>query len=280
MLLSSTSARLRSIALPACLVLLAGCAGTETTPDTSEADSSQAETSAESPASSEPGELTVVANGEDFVRQGFTSKDGWEIAFDRVEVSLGEIVPQHEDGAPVEPIAPQTVDLAAGDENAEPIPIATMTVPSGYYNGINWSIAPMEDDSPSVVMTGTAMKDDRELAFELAFAPNLAYSCGEYVGDERKGFVEPDSPGELEVTLHFDHIFGDAGAPADDKINTGGFGFDRFAAVADGDTVVVTPETLDEQFSEEDLADIAAPLTSLGHVGEGHCEETAESAQL
>ena len=29
-------------------------------------------------------ETALVANGEDFVRQGFVSKDGWRISFDHV----------------------------------------------------------------------------------------------------------------------------------------------------------------------------------------------------
>ncbi|MGD1903430.1 MAG: DUF4382 domain-containing protein [Geitlerinemataceae cyanobacterium] len=265
MSLFSRSPRLCALALPACLTLLAGCAGEE---NASSSDTATA-------ANTEPGQLTVVANGEDFVRQGFTSKDGWRIDFDRVEVTLGEIVPKSEAGDPVEPIAPQSVDLAAGDENAEPIELTTVTVPSGYYSGVEWSIA-SADDAPSIVMTGTAKKDDREMAFELAFAPNLAYSCGEYVGDERKGFVEPDAPGELEITFHFDHIFGDAGAPADDKINVGGFGFDRFAALEKDGKVVVTPETMSEQFSVDEISQIAAPIAGLGHVGEGHCEAAAQ----
>ncbi|WP_262562789.1 hypothetical protein [Acaryochloris sp. CCMEE 5410] len=37
------------------------------------------------------GTLKVAANGEDFVRQGFTSKDGWQISFDHVYAHLSEI---------------------------------------------------------------------------------------------------------------------------------------------------------------------------------------------
>ncbi|WP_353736712.1 hypothetical protein [Moorena sp. SIO2C4] len=33
------------------------------------------------------GKLQFRANGEDFVRQGFVSKDRWQISFDRVQKS-------------------------------------------------------------------------------------------------------------------------------------------------------------------------------------------------
>ena len=38
----------------------------------------------------ETGRLQFVANGEDFVRQGFVSKDGWAIGFDHVYINLAD----------------------------------------------------------------------------------------------------------------------------------------------------------------------------------------------
>lgn len=249
---------------------LSSCAS----PETSEAPAPDASPDA----AATTGQLAIAANGEDFVREGFTSKDGWAIAFDLVKVSLGEVVPLQDD-IPGEAIAPQAIDLAAGDDTAEPIPLGTVTVPSGHYNGIQWSFAPSEDQ-PSLTLVGTATKDDRRLTFNLTFAPDTAYTCGEYIGDVRKGFVEPDAPGDLEITLHFDHIFGDAGVPSSEEINTEGFGFDRFAALADGDSVVVTPATMSEQLSPEEVTQLEALIAGLGHVGEGHCEpvENPEAA--
>lgn len=216
------------------------------------------------------GDLMIAANGEDFVREGFTSKDGWAIAFDRVEVSLGEVVPLQDTVAGTA-IAPQVVDLAAGDETAKLIALGTVTVPSGHYNAVNWSFAP-SDEQPSLTLIGTATKDGQTLSFNLAFAPDTAYACGEYVGDIRKGFVEADAPGDLEITLHFDHIFGDGGLPASEEVNTKGFGFDRFAALAEGSLIVVTPETMADQLSPEEVAQLTELISGLGHVGEGHCE--------
>jgi len=37
------------------------------------------------------GTLQFYANGEDFVRQGFVSKDGWAINFDTVNITLENI---------------------------------------------------------------------------------------------------------------------------------------------------------------------------------------------
>ncbi|MEO0847818.1 MAG: DUF4382 domain-containing protein, partial [Cyanobacteria bacterium J06648_1] len=43
-------------------------------------------------ASTDGGTLTLVANGEDFVRQGFVSKDGWQIDFAHLFVNIGEAI--------------------------------------------------------------------------------------------------------------------------------------------------------------------------------------------
>ena len=257
-----SAAPFRSFIILGCLTLLSSC----TTPEVSE----ETEPGAALEPEATTGQLAIAANGEDFVREGFTSKDGWAITFDQVEVSLGEVVPLQAATAGTA-IAPQVVDLAAGDDTAEPIALGTVTVPSGHYNAINWSFAP-SDEQPSLKLVGTATKDDRTLRFNLAFAPDTAYTCGEYIGDIRKGFVEPDAPGDLEITLHFDHIFGDGSLPSSEEINTEGFGFDRFAALADGGAIVVTPETMADQLSPEEVAQLTELISGLGHVGEGHCE--------
>ena len=38
------------------------------------------------------GILEFFANGEDFVRQGFVSKDGWQITFESLPIGIADIV--------------------------------------------------------------------------------------------------------------------------------------------------------------------------------------------
>jgi len=59
-------------------ILLAGCKSAETLAQQGKIDNR--------------GNLVLVANGEDFVRQGFLTKDGWKIEFDRLEVSVSEVI--------------------------------------------------------------------------------------------------------------------------------------------------------------------------------------------
>ncbi len=279
-----------SIKLTFCLAAIAllgamGCTPpqTETSENTAEP---VAETSTET-TSEGTGTLAVKANGEDFVRQGFTTKDGWEIEFDNLYVTLANVTAYQTD-PPFDPqgeaeLEPQetvlvsdlkTVDLAAGDETAEPIVIDTQTAASGHYNALSWQMAKAtEGDAQghAIVLAGTAQKAGETIDFVLKLDPELTFTCGEFVGDSRKGFLEPEDTADLEATFHFDHLFGDGEAPADDDINTGALGFDPIANLAENGKVEADTAMLEQQLSPEDYAKLESILPSLGHVGEGHC---------
>jgi len=80
-------------------------------------------------------------------------------------------------------------------------------------------------------MQGTATKDGESLPFTIGISEALSFTCGDFVGDARKGILDDGAMADIESTFHFDHLFGDAGAPMDDAINTGALGFDPLAAM-------------------------------------------------
>ena len=235
------------IALSVLAIIIAGCIGSGAT-----------------------GKLQLYANGEDFVRQGFVSKDGWSINFDHAYITLAEVTAYHTD-PPYDPHSEAdikgkvtadldkiyTVDLAEGDEDAPPIFVDEVSdVPVGHYNAISWKMARAESGPAaghSLVMIGIAEKDGQSIDFTISIDEECEYNCGEYVGDERKGILEEGSMADLEMTFHFDHIFGDAELPADDGLNLAAVGFEPFAEGAEAGTVINMTEM------------------HLGHVGEGHC---------
>ena len=264
---------------------LLGCGGdrpTATAPDAPET----AETGS---AEGGTGTLVIRANGEDFVREGFTTKDGWEIEFDHVFVSLADIIAAQTD-PPFDPEAGtalnakaevkvegiQVVDLAEGDASAEPIPVAEVEAPAGRFNALAWRMVPAESgpsEDYTVWMQGTATKDGETVPFTIKVNEELAFTCGDFVGDDRKGILTAGDEADLEATFHFDHLFGDGDAPADDSINTGALGFDPLFALAQGGVVDVDSAALQAGLSEADYITFLSILPSLGHVGEGHCEE-------
>jgi hypothetical protein len=228
----------------------------------------------------ETGSLSFYVNGEDFVRNGFTSKDGYNLTFDSIEINLDNItayqVESEEDITadgvvdPVEEVAlgeTVSVDLKEGDE---PILVGTVDdVPVGQYNSISWDMI-NNSDGYTIVIKGEAEKDGTITPFEISLSDEIAFYAGEYVGDERKGFVETDSEGDLEMTFHFDHLFGDGTIDAEDTLNTDAIGFEPFMAYEDGGEIVVTTEDL----SAEDSEQVSEILLTLGHVGEGHAYST------
>ena len=96
-----------------------------------------------------------------------------------------------------------------------------------------------------------------------------------YVGDEIKGMLKENSSAEVEMTFHFDHIFGDKNAPADDHINTGSAGFDYFMQFANGSNIKVAQK---EMKSTAGYKKLMKSLWTLGHLGEGHCHVSNQTS--
>lgn len=284
---------LGAIALSSALFLTA-CSNNPSETTTSETETTAAETAESIPEGT--GTLAVRANGEDFVRQGFTTKDGWNVSFDNLYVHLDDVTAYQTDppydafsgGEPqaketVQLVESQTVDLAEGGDDAEPILLKETEAPSGQYNAISWEMTPAAEGPAEgyvMLLDGTATKDGETVDFVLKIDQPLTFTCGEFVGDERKGILQPGESTDLETTFHFDHLFGDGDAPADDEINTGALGFDPIAELAENGTVDVDYATLMERLSPEEQEKLKNILPSLGHVGEGHCHESEIGASM
>ena len=240
------------------------------------------------------GTLQLVANGEDFVRRGFVSKDQWQITLDHVFVTLDQITASQTSliygalgrstgtvtNVPAITLdSPVTVDLAAGDAQAPPIPVAAVSAPTGHYRGLAWRMIPASEGpakGSSLLLQGTAKRQDQVLPFTLSLNPTLSFRCGEYIGEERKGILRANQTAELEATFHFDHLFGNRAAALDDEVNQGALGFAPLAQLAQAGQVDLNMDQLRTQLSPENAKKLRELLPSLGHVGEGHCEAELE----
>ena len=217
------------------------------------------------------GTLQFFANGEELITEGFVApkltKDGWELKFDHAFVTLSGIT-AHVTNPPYNP---HSGDAISGETNVRLEGIHTVDlvrsgptvlvgevsgVKPGQYNAISWNMVKAADGvlaGYSMVLIGTARKGDRKVPFQIKSTDEVGYRCGEFVGDERKGFVTEGAVGDLEMTFHFDHIFGRTDKAPDDPLNLEALGFDRF--------------------TEKTPAVHALELKGmhLGHAGEGHC---------
>ncbi len=280
------------IALVMAAGLVQACTASTTPQADSSAETESTENTTASTDSTETGNLEIRANGEDFVRQGFVSKDGWEISFEHLYVNVVEPTAYQTD-PPFDPDAEGelqaqteagldkavTVDLAEGDESAEPILIGEVSAPPGQYNALSWKMQPASEGpaaGSTLMLVGTAQKDGEMVNFNLMLDPEYSYTCGDFVGEARKGILEAGETAEVEATFHFDHIFGDGEAPSDDPINTGALGFEPLAALAESGQLEADMAMLKEQLSPEEYSTLEETVAGLGHVGEGHCAESGD----
>ena len=222
------------------------------------------------------GTLQVFASGEDLATDGFQApkrtKDNWSLSFDHIFVTLAEIT-AYQTSPPFAPQSDasitathevtvsgtQTVDLVMAADDEARVLIAEIAAPPGHYNAISWRMAIAETglaEGTSMLFIGTATKDDQTVPFRIEVAESLRYECGEYVGDERKGFVQAGGVADLEMTFHLDHIFGREDKDADDPMNLEAPGFDPFSGGEESYTIT--------------LGDL-----HVGHAGEGHCRTVA-----
>lgn len=194
------------------------------------------------------GELAFLADGEGFVRDGFTSEDGWAIEFSNVFVHVSsptayqantdgaaqtnrEPVVQFHGGHPHANIDEETAHVALTgnffiDLKQNPVEIGGVDdAVTGNYNQINFSVTTMGDDAEFFGQEGdtttqaTDYTDSSVVMIGTANDGNQTINFTirldeeiDYSGcgpNEDLGVVTEDAAGQAVLTFHFDHIFGD-----------------------------------------------------------------------
>lgn len=217
------------------------------------------------------GTLRFQANGEELALKGFQapklSKDGWSIKFSNVYVVLSDITAYqasppyaaNKGGAimaskQVSLPGVHVVDLVKGAGKDGLVQVGKVKAPAGHYNAVSWKMDKATKGPAAgytTVFVGKASKNGKTVNFQLASDEVVSYRCGEYVGDERKGFLKAGGMADAEMTFHLDHIFGNAELGEQDAMNMGALGFEPFAKGGK------------QRISLKNL--------HIGHSGEGHC---------
>jgi hypothetical protein len=81
---------------------------------------------------------------------------------------------------------------------------------------------------------------------------------------------------EVEMTFHFDRIFGDRDTRADDPLNRDALGFQPLAELAQNGELKADWQTLEAKLTPENRELLTKAIVGLGHVGEGHCKAEYE----
>jgi hypothetical protein len=221
------------------------------------------------------GTLQFFANGEEWARAGFVAprltRDGWQLTFRHIFVTLAGITAYQTDPpydayhagpitASTRVLLPgsHTIDLVADADADGRVLIGAVDAPAGHYNALSWMMTPAATGAfagSSMVLIGHASKGEQSVAFELVATEQSRYRCGEFVGDQRKGFVPSQGSADVEITFHLDHLFGRLDLPRDDHMNSTAPGFAPFAGTTGAQKISLTG-------------------LHIGHVGEGHCDVT------
>ena len=208
------------------------------------------------------GQVEVRAWGEAFIEVGIPAAemtDGWAITFERFDVELSDVSIA---GSTLDD--PEPLDLTEPSDGRGQV-VGRATVPAGDYDDASFELVRLEID-------GRAEKDGMQKTFAWAFDTAVAYkSC-----DTQTEIVR-DGVGELQITVHADHLFFDSLVSEDP-----GRRFDAIAAAdTDGDGEVTMAELAATDIGPYDPGNLpiddlwsflAANAQTLGHIdGEGHC---------
>lgn len=208
------------------------------------------------------GDVEVRIWGEAFIEDGIPATelaDGWAIGFDRFEVELRDV-----SVAGVTFEDPDPVDLTEPSEGRGQR-IARAAVPAGDYDDAEFTLV-------SFSIEGSAERAGVVKTFAWMFDTPVAYSNCETLTE-----VPRDGVGELQITVHADHLFYDSLVSEQPTLR-----FDAIAAAdTDGDGEVTMAELAATDIGPYDPGNLAiddlwsflaAHAQTMGHVdGEGHC---------
>jgi hypothetical protein len=226
--------------------------------------------------SEKSGSLLFTANGEEFIAEGLVSKEGFTITFDQVLINLSNIeaysINDKKLSAKIE--GDQLIDLKKGTVENPVITVQMLNnVSPGNYQSLRYSLKQLQSgeySGYSIILKGTASKDNQAIPFSIKLNEELLFDGREgYVGDSVKGIVKSGETSDVEMTFHFDHLFGNIEADKNDHVNSGSPGFELFRPYIQDGKIDVNQNQLTENPAYPVLI---GAIETLGHLGEGHCE--------
>lgn len=205
----------------------------------------------------------MTAYGESFIEEGIPTSevsDGWEIVFERFEVTIEDVKVGGADLSNSEAVDLSRSSSEMGHQ------IGTLLVSEGDHTDSSFSITHVD-------VEGQATKDDETKTFHWVFDHPTTY--GEC---ETTTSVDDGGSSTFQITVHADHLFYDSLVSEEPELL-----FGPLADADENDDGEITEEELSntdigayDPGSEGDMDDLwsflKAQAKTLGHVdGEGHC---------
>ncbi|MBE9223282.1 DUF4382 domain-containing protein [Cyanobacterium stanieri LEGE 03274] len=245
----------------------------------------QTNTPENNPPTPEVGFLQLTANGQNYIFQEIQTKDGWNINLNHVYITINNVI-AHQTNPPYNAstenplqaqesvnliISPTTIDLMLGTMDNPAVLVTEVEAPPGDYNALSWQMYNNPESPPSLSLEGIAQKDNQQIPFTLQLPMDINYTCGDFVGDETKGILNPGETAEIEMTFNLNHIFGDARKDNNDAINLTALGFQPIANLANNQPLETNLENLKTNLTPEQYQTLENNILQLAQVGEGQC---------
>lgn len=226
--------------------------------------------------SEKTGNLLFTANGEEFIVNGLVSKEGWKIDFENVLVNIDAPEAYNNDSSALRATlkGDHLVDLKRGTAENPVVSVGIVSnLQTGNYQSLKFSLKKIkkgENEGFSIIMKGKASKEGKNIPFVIKLNEELTFDGKEgYVGDSLKGLLKKRETADVEMTFHFDHIFGNIESGAADHVNSKSPGFQIFLDYAEEGGINVNQNQMKENPLYNNLI---SGIETLGHLGEGHCE--------
>lgn len=214
------------------------------------------------------GSVVVSAYGESFIEEGIPASeisDGWQVHFDRFEVSFAAI---SVGGRTLHGGGPIDLAEASRGEGQE---LGALLLPSGNYTQSSFVIERME-------VEGSASREGQTKTFHWIFDEATAYADCETITSVAEGETS-----SFQLTVHADHLFSDSLVASAPELLFGPLA----ESDEDGDGAITQRELARQDIgaydpgNEDGIDDLWAWLSAqaktLGHVdGEGHCHVATE----
>jgi len=229
------------------------------------------------------GTINFTVNGEDFVKKGFTDRDGWKITFKHLYINIVNPTAYTQDNSvpSVTLLGDFWTDLTKGGMDAKPIFIGVAkNIKPANYQSLKFQLRRKVSGKfkgYSIVMIGTAKKKNIKIPFKIKLNEEIDFDGKEgFVGDTIKGIVKNHGSTDVEMTFHLDHLFGDITADKKSHVRTGSVGFKFFKKYGTSTQVNVSQNDFKK---DKKYPVFLKALWSLGHLGEGHCHYSNQSSK-
>ncbi|MDV2998657.1 MAG: hypothetical protein N5P05_000263 [Chroococcopsis gigantea SAG 12.99] len=194
--------------------------------------------------------VSLTIEADNTIKNGLTSKDGWKLQFHHLYVTI----------AKMKPAANMSYEKNHGNNTITLVEVPTTI---DIISPRTPSLKSSENKTHAVIINGVATKDDRRIEFTLSFDRERDYICDRLT--KGNNYLAPQPPQQIDTSLGFERLFGNAERAASDTINQNAIGFQPLANLSRNQSL-----NLDEA-SLKTYLPLTQNLTNVNNISDNNC---------